>query len=57
LHSLTASPDFAQPYGKSRTVLANEKDGVCDCWAIHMRKRNKGIGVLLRNKSIVDSSR
>jgi len=24
---------FAQPNGKSRTVLANEWDHVCDCWA------------------------
>ena len=36
--------------------LANKRDRVCDCWAVFMRKRNKGTGVLLRNNSIVDCS-
>jgi len=34
--------NFAQPNGKSRTVLANERDRVCDCWAVRTRKRNDG---------------
>jgi len=37
---LTKHTIFAQPNGKSRTVLA--KNRLCDCWTVLTRKRNKG---------------
>jgi len=42
---------FAQPNGKSRIVLANERYRVGDCWAVFMWERNRETGVLLRTNS------
>jgi len=49
--------NFAQPNGKSGTVLAKEIAFVIAARAVFTRKRNKGTGVLLRNNSHVDSNR